>query len=138
MKEEQAYSGFSWAIAEIRNFRSLSNIKSIPKYALAKNYYVGLDVHKKTISRDYALAGSREGATYHGQCYGSIPTVLDEAVRDVCRVRSDAKDDLIRAKQRPNALLLCNGFHYTGKSKWTIAHMRYLRELAGLSSPSTV
>ncbi len=35
-------------------------------------YYVGLDVHKKTISTAYALAESREDATYHDQCTGSI------------------------------------------------------------------
>ena len=34
-----------------------------------------------------------------------------------------------RAKQRLNAFLLRNGFNYSGKSKWTPAHMRYLREL---------
>jgi transposase len=58
-----------------------------------------------------------------------IPPVLDEAVRDVCRARTDASDDLSRAKQRLNAFLLRNGFNYSGKSKWTPAHMRYLREL---------
>ncbi len=30
-----------------------------------------------------------------------VPPVLDEAVRDVCRSRTDASDDLARAKQRP-------------------------------------
>ena len=59
-----------------------------------------------------------------------ISPVLDEAVRDVCRVRTDATYDFIRAKKRLNAFLLRNGFNYTGKSKWTIAHMRYLCELA--------
>lgn len=58
-----------------------------------------------------------------------IPPVLDEAVRDVCRARTDATDDLSRSKQRLSAFLLRNGFNYTGKSKWGAAHMRYLREL---------
>lgn len=58
-----------------------------------------------------------------------IPPALDEAVRDVCRARTDATDDLSRAKQRMSAFLLRNGFNYSGKSKWTPAHMRYLREL---------
>jgi hypothetical protein len=44
-----------------------------------------------------------------------------------------ATDDLVRAKQRLNAFLLRTGFNYTGKSKWTIADMRYLRELTMLS-----
>jgi len=58
-----------------------------------------------------------------------IPPVLDEAVRDVCRARTDASDDLSRSKQRLGAFLLRNGFTYSGKCKWTPAHMRYLREL---------
>lgn len=59
-----------------------------------------------------------------------IPPALDEAVRDVCRARTDATDDLSRAKQRLNAFLLRNGHRWTGKSRWTDAHMRYLRDLS--------
>ena len=58
-----------------------------------------------------------------------VPPALDEAVRDVCRARTDASDDLARAKQRLNAFLLRNGFRYSGKSRWTPGHMRYLRDL---------
>jgi transposase len=58
-----------------------------------------------------------------------VPPALDEAVRDVCRARTDASDDLSRAKQRLNSFLLRNGFRYSGKARWTPAHMRYLREL---------
>lgn len=58
-----------------------------------------------------------------------IPPVLDEAVRDVCRARTDAVDDLSRAKQRLNSFLLRLGFRYSGKARWTPSHMRYLREL---------
>ena len=62
-----------------------------------------------------------------------IPPVLDEAVRDLCRARTDASDDLSRSRQRLNAFLLRVGFHYSGKTKWTPAHMRYLRELVMLN-----
>jgi transposase len=58
-----------------------------------------------------------------------IPAPDDEAIRDVCRARTDASDDRRKAKQRLGAFLLRNGIHYTGKSKWTAAHMRYLRDL---------
>jgi len=58
-----------------------------------------------------------------------IPDPTDEAVRDVCRARTDASEDRRKAKQRLSAFLLRNGIHYTGKSKWTAAHMRYLRDL---------
>jgi len=58
-----------------------------------------------------------------------IPPALDEAVRDLCRARTDASDDLSRAKQRLGSFLLRNGFRYDGKTRWTPAHMRYLRHL---------
>lgn len=58
-----------------------------------------------------------------------IPPALDEAVRDLCRARTDASDDLSRAKQRLGSFLLRNGFRYDGKTKWSAAHMRYLRHL---------
>ncbi len=58
-----------------------------------------------------------------------VPPALDEAVRDLCRARTDASDDQSRAKQRLNSFLLRNGIRYSGKARWTPAHMRYLREL---------
>lgn len=58
-----------------------------------------------------------------------IPPALDEAVRDLCRARTDASDDLSRAKQRLGSFLLRNGYRYDEKTKWTAAHMRYLRHL---------
>ena len=58
-----------------------------------------------------------------------IPPALDEAVRDLCRARTDASDDLSRVKQRLNSFLLRNGYRYDQKTKWTDAHMRYLRHL---------
>ena len=64
-----------------------------------------------------------------------IPPELDEAVRDVCRARTDASDDLSRSKQQLNSFLLRNGFRYSGNSRWTPAHMRYLRELTMPNDP---
>lgn len=64
-----------------------------------------------------------------------IPDAADEAIRDVCRARTDASEDARKAKQRLSAFLLRNGIHYTGKSPWTPAHLRYLRELS-LPCPS--
>ncbi|MEM7148134.1 MAG: IS110 family transposase [Verrucomicrobiota bacterium] len=58
-----------------------------------------------------------------------IPPALDEAVRDLCRARTDASDDLARAKQRLSSFLLRNGVRYQEKTKWTEAHLRYLRHL---------
>ena len=59
----------------------------------------------------------------------NVPDSTDEAIRDLCRARTDAVDDLRRAKTRLLALLRRLGFNYSGKSHWTEAHKRYLREL---------
>ncbi len=58
-----------------------------------------------------------------------IPDETDEAIRDLCRARVDAMDDLRRAKNRLLAMLRRLGFRYTGKTHWTEAHKRYLRDL---------
>ena len=58
-----------------------------------------------------------------------IPDVDDEVVRDVCRGRTDAVNDLKASKKQLLSFLLRNGYRYPDKSRWTEAHMRYLREL---------
>jgi transposase len=58
-----------------------------------------------------------------------VPEPTDEAIRDLCRARTDAVDDLRRSRHRLKAFLLRHGYRYTGRSAWTAAHMRYLREL---------
>jgi transposase len=58
-----------------------------------------------------------------------IPDVEDEVIRDLCRARTDAMEDQTRAKHRLTMFLLRNGHRYTGRSSWTEAHRRYLREL---------
>jgi len=59
----------------------------------------------------------------------NIPDSTDEAIRDLCRARTDAVDDLRRAKTRLLALLRRLGYNYDGKTHWTEAHKRYLRHL---------
>ena len=58
-----------------------------------------------------------------------IPEATDEALRDLCRARQDAVSDRSRSRQRLQAFLLRNGYRYLGRSAWTAAHQRYLREL---------
>ena len=58
-----------------------------------------------------------------------IPESTDEAMRDLCRARSDAVDDRRRSRHRLKAFLLRHGYRYQGKSAWSAAHERYLREL---------
>lgn len=55
-----------------------------------------------------------------------VPSVEDEAVRDLCRARDAARIMLKAAKLRLHAFLLRLGLHYTGRSEWTAAHRRYL------------
>jgi transposase len=59
-----------------------------------------------------------------------VPDACDEAIRDLCRARTDAVQDLRRGRSQLKAFLLRNGHRYPGKSSWTAAHQRYLRELA--------
>jgi transposase len=58
-----------------------------------------------------------------------VPDARDEAIRDLCRARSDAVDDRRRSRHRLKGFLLCHGYRYQGKSSWSAAHERYLREL---------
>ena len=58
-----------------------------------------------------------------------VPRVEDEAIRDLCRGRVDARQDQRRNKQRLKSQLLRNGYNYKGKTSWNDPHRRYLREL---------
>ncbi|MEA3212442.1 MAG: transposase [Chthoniobacter sp.] len=58
-----------------------------------------------------------------------VPAAADEAVRDLCRARTDAVNDLRRGRAQLKAFLLRHGYRYGGQSSWTEAHLRYLREL---------
>src|SRR5215475_2688550 len=60
---------------------------------------------------------------------GYIPEPTDEAIRDLCRARTDAVDDHRRCRHRLKAFLLRHGYRYQGKANWSQPHMRYLREL---------
>jgi transposase len=56
------------------------------------------------------------------------PTPEDEAVRDLCRAREDAKEDEVRARHRLGKFLLRRGLRW-GKKNWTLAHRQWLRGL---------
>ena len=58
-----------------------------------------------------------------------VPDATDEAMRDLCRARTDAVQDLRCSRAQLKAFLLRNGYRYSGKSAWSEAHMRYLREI---------
>jgi transposase len=57
------------------------------------------------------------------------PTEEDEAVRDLCRCREDAKEDRERARHRLAKLLLRRGVIFAAGKQWTRAHHGWLHQL---------
>jgi transposase len=64
-----------------------------------------------------------------------VPTVTQEAARDLVRAREDCRADLMRARHRLSKLLLRHGIVYSGGRAWTGAHDAWLRGQR-LSSPA--
>jgi transposase len=58
----------------------------------------------------------------------AVPTVDQEAARDLVRAREDCRGDLMRARHRLSKLLLRQGIVYSGGQGWTAAHDRWLRQ----------
>jgi transposase len=58
-----------------------------------------------------------------------VPTVEDEAIRDVRRGREDAMRDLKAAKYRLKAFLLRQDIRYEGRANWNAVHLRWLSEV---------
>jgi transposase len=57
-----------------------------------------------------------------------VPDSATEAMRDLERARSDAVKAERAARQQLNHFLLRHGRRYTGKTKWTANHFRWVRE----------
>ncbi len=55
-----------------------------------------------------------------------VPTVDDEAIRDLSRAREDAIRDLTRHKVRRKAFLLRQDIRDEGRANWNAAHLRWL------------
>jgi transposase len=58
-----------------------------------------------------------------------VPTVEDEAMRDLSRAREDTLSDLKAATFRLKAFLLRHDIRYTGRATWGPAHLRWLSEV---------
>jgi transposase len=58
-----------------------------------------------------------------------VPTVEDEAIRDLTRAREDTLSNLKDAKLRLKAFLLQHDIRYTGQATWNPAHLRWLSEV---------
>jgi transposase len=59
----------------------------------------------------------------------SVPSVEDEALRDLRRAREDTLSDLKAAKLRLNAFLRRHDIRDTGRATWNPAHLRWLSEV---------
>jgi transposase len=57
----------------------------------------------------------------------AVPSVGQEAARDLVRAREDVRQDLSAARHRLSKLLLRQGIVYYGGAPWTGAHDRWLR-----------
>jgi len=57
------------------------------------------------------------------------PSAAEEAVRDLCRCREDARVDLLRARHRVSKFLLRRGRIWTQGRGWTLQHRMWLRSL---------
>jgi transposase len=57
----------------------------------------------------------------------AVPTVDQEAARDLVRAREDCRGDLMRARHRLSKLLLRHGIVYSDGAAWTGKHDTWLR-----------
>lgn len=57
------------------------------------------------------------------------PSPEQEAVRDICRCREDAKQDLLRARHRLSKFLLRRGLIWRDGKAWTQRHQSWIRSL---------
>ena len=55
-----------------------------------------------------------------------VPSVGQEALRDLLRAREDVREDLMRTRHRVSKLLLRHGSVYEGKTTWNQTHLDWL------------
>jgi transposase len=62
--------------------------------------------------------------------FAFVPTVADEAFRDLVRCIEDVRGDLMSARHRLSKFLLRRGYRYEQGAAWTEKHTRWLRSLS--------
>jgi hypothetical protein len=65
-----------------------------------------------------------------------VPSLAEEAARDLVRAREAARADLMRSRHRVSNLLLRHGIVYSGGKAWTELHDRWLRQQRFGSMPT--
>ena len=68
----------------------------------------------------------------------AVPSVDQEAARDLVRAREDCRGDLMRARHRLSKLLLRQGIVYSGGNAWTDPHDRWLRRQQFTTTATTL
>jgi transposase len=58
-----------------------------------------------------------------------VPSITEEAARDLVRAREDVRGDLMRARHRVSKLLLRHGHVYYGGAAWTGKHTMWLNSI---------
>lgn len=58
----------------------------------------------------------------------AVPSVAQEAARDLVRAREDCRGDLMAVRHRISKLLLRQGIVYSGGEAWNIKHEKWLRQ----------
>ncbi len=58
-----------------------------------------------------------------------VPSLTEEAARDLVRAREDVRGDLMRARHRVSKLLLRHGHVYYGGNAWTAKHTTWLNSV---------
>jgi transposase len=71
--------------------------------------------------------------------FAFVPTIEDEAFRDLIRCIEDLRGDLMRARHRLSKFLLRRGYRYEEGQTWSAKHLRWLRALSfeGVCSQAT-
>jgi transposase len=121
---------------EVREYGKVGGSLNALERALRKLKKPGVELHCVYEAGPCGFVIFRRDAIKLARCHRAgeltavyVPDARDEAIRDLCRARTDAVRDQRRSRQQLKALLLRLGYHYTGKSSWSEAHLRYLREL---------
>ena len=81
----------------------------------------------KTDKRDAEIIG--RCLAQHNYSPVHVPTASDEEVKEFLRMRDDHKLALKKVKQQILAFCLRHNYRYDGNSRWTAAHIKWLKSL---------
>ncbi|WP_425955702.1 IS110 family transposase [Xylanimonas sp. McL0601] len=83
--------------------------------------------HVKTDDRDAVLLARL--LTRDDLAPVRVPTLIEEAARDLVRAREDTRHELMAARHRTGKLLLRHGIVYTGGTTWNRVHHAWLGQI---------